>query len=268
MTTLSTGGYSTLDSSIGAFGAGVQWVSVMFMIAGALPFLLYVRALRGDWALLADSQVQVMLGVAMVFTTAITWWLFLTEGFSLPDALLLSAVNVVSIMTTTGFVAGDYSEWGGFAIVLIFFLMFAGGCTGSTAGAIKIFRFRVMWVVLQDHLHRRFQPHAVRSIQYEGRVLNSDIIEGVMSFILVYGLSAGIGAAALAGLGLDWTTSLSGAVTALGNVGPGVGPVIGPATNFKSLPDAAKWILSFLMLLGRLELFTVLVLFVPRFWRG
>ena len=150
----------------------------------------------------------------------------------------------------------------------MFYLTFVGGCTGSTAGAIKIFRFRVMAIVLGDYLLQRFYPHGVSKRSYDGKPLDEDVVEGVLAFMVVYATSVGVIALGLAALDLDWITSLSGAATAVGNVGPGLGPVIGPSGNFSSLPDAAKWLLSFGMLLGRLELFTVLVLLVPTFWRS
>jgi trk system potassium uptake protein TrkH len=146
--------------------------------------------------------------------------------------------------------------------------MFVGGCTGSTSGAIKIFRFRVLLIVLQDHLQRRFMPHLIGQRTYDGKPLSVDVVEGVMAFLAVYFLTVALAALALGAFGLDWITALSGAVQAIGNVGPGLGETIGPAGNFSSLPDAAKWILALMMLLGRLELFTVLVLLTPRFWRG
>jgi trk system potassium uptake protein TrkH len=150
---------------------------------------------------------------------------------------------------------------------VFFYLMFIGGCTGSTSGAIKIFRFRVLLIVLAEHTYRRFRPHALVRRVYDGRPLTGDVVEGVMAFLALYFLTVALIAVALAALGLDWLTALSGSVQAMGNIGPGLGPIIGPAGNFASLPDAAKWMLALGMLLGRLELFTVLVLLVPAFWR-
>jgi trk system potassium uptake protein len=146
--------------------------------------------------------------------------------------------------------------------------MFIGGCTGSTSGGIKVFRFRVLFIVLRGYVFRRFMPHTVIDRSYDGRALSVDGVEGVMAFLAVYFLTIAVAALALGSFGLDWLTALSGAVQAIGNVGPGLGPIIGPAGNFASLPDGPKWILAFAMLLGRLELFTVLVLLTPGFWRG
>ena len=268
MATLATGGFSTRDLSFIDYSVSAQWVGTVFMIVGALPFLLYVRAVRGDWAILRDRQTQIMLLLLTAAVVALALWMHLHGGRPLAEALRLAAFNATSVMTTTGFASDDFNLWGSFAIGVFFYLMFIGGCTGSTSGAIKVFRFRVLFIVLRSYLSRRFMPHAVAHPSYDGKELSGDVVEGVMAFLAVYFLTVAIAALALGAFGLDWLTALSGAVQAIGNVGPGLGPIIGPAGNFASLPDGAKWILAFAMLLGRLELFTVLVLMTPGFWRG
>jgi trk system potassium uptake protein len=209
-----------------------------------------------------------MLAILFVSVLALCVWLGVKSHLSLYEELLPVLFNVTSIMTTTGFASTDYTLWGSFAIGVFFYLTFIGGCAGSTAGAIKIFRFRIMMVALGDLLVRRFYPHAVGFRSYDGRYLPEDVLESVIAFMFVYAAAVGAIALGLAAVDLDWVTSLSGAATAVGNVGPGLGPIIGPAGNFSSLPDSAKWMLSLGMLLGRLELFTLLVLFVPSFWRN
>jgi trk system potassium uptake protein TrkH len=269
MATISTGGYSSHDSSFAYFNsARLEWLGTLFMLSGALPFVLYIRAGRGDWALLRDQQVKAFLLVILVATLVLTIWLMVRQATPVLDALRLAAFNVTSIITTTGFASADYNIWGVLALGVFFYLTFVGGCTGSTAGAIKIFRFRVMAIVLADHLFRRFSPHAVSRRSYDGRPLDDDVVEGVLAFAVVYAASVAVLALCLGAMDLDWITCLSGAATALGNVGPGLGPIIGPVGNFAPLPDGAKWLLAFGMLLGRLELFTILVLLTPRFWRG
>jgi trk system potassium uptake protein TrkH len=268
MTTLSTAGYSTSDSSFAAFSPAAQWVGVTFMIAGAVPFLLYVRAARGDWSVLRDRQVRVMLLVLLLATVVITAWLRLTVDRPLAEAFRAAAFNVTSVMTTTGFASEDYGLWGPLPVGIFFYLMFVGGCAGSTSGAIKIFRFRVLLIVLGEYTYRRFLPHMMAQRTYDGRPLTNDMVEGVMAFLALYFLTVAVIALACAAFGLDWLTAISGSIQAVGNVGPGLGPEIGPAGNFAGLPDGAKWVLAFGMLLGRLELFTVLVLLTPRFWRG
>jgi trk system potassium uptake protein TrkH len=268
MATLSTAGYSTRDASFAGYPASVQWVGVAFMIAGALPFLMYVRAVRGDWTILRDRQVHIMVLLLLFAVIVITLWLHWDGDRPLDDAIRLAAFNVTSIMTTTGFASDDFALWGTLPVGVFFYLMIIGGCSGSTSGAIKVFRFRVLFIVLRGHLLRRFMPHAVVQRRYDDKSLSNDVVEGVMAFLAVYFLTIAVAALTLGGFGLDWLTALSGAVQAIGNVGPGLGPIIGPAGNFASLPDGAKWILALAMLLGRLELFTVLVLLTPGFWRG
>ena len=268
MTTISTGGYSSHDLSFAYFASPtLEWLGTLFMASGALPFVLYVRASRGDLALLRDQQVWAFAFAVLASTVILTVWLAARQEMPLLEALRLAAFNATSVITTTGFASADYNLWGGFALAVFFYLTFVGGCTGSTSGAIKIFRFRVMAIVLGDYLYRRFSPHAVSRRSYDGRPLDDDVIEGVLAFAVVYALSVAVIAVGLGALDLDLVTSLSGAATAVGNVGPGLGPIIGPVGNFATLPDAAKWLLAFGMLLGRLELFTVLVLLTPRFWR-
>jgi trk system potassium uptake protein TrkH len=174
---------------------------------------------------------------------------------------------VTSIVTTTGFALGDYSLWGNFALMLFFYLGFIGGCSGSTAGGIKIFRFQVAYILLKANLNQLIHPRAVIKQQYNGHRLDEEIVRSILTFSFFFGFTVGLIALALSLLGLDWMTALTGAASTVSGVGPGLGETIGPAGNFASLPDAAKWILCVGMLLGRLEIITVLVLCMPAFWR-
>jgi trk system potassium uptake protein TrkH len=270
MTTIATGGYSTRDASIGAFGSpAIEYIAIVFMILGSLPFVLYIQATNGQFLPLArDIQVRWFLAILAAFTIAIAVWLAFDDGYEAHYSLRLAAFNVVSLVTTTGFASADYSLWGTFPIAALFFLMCVGGCTGSTTGGIKIFRFTVLYAVASNQLARLVRPHGVFVPTFNKRPLSEAAAIGVMAFISMFGLCFALIAIALSALGLDYLTAMSGALTALANVGPGLGPLIGPAGSFSGLPDSAKWLLSFAMLIGRLELFTVLVLLTPRFWRG
>jgi len=270
MTTIATGGYSTRDASIGAFGSpAIEYIAIVFMILGSLPFVLYIQATNGEFLPLArDIQVRWFLAILAAFTIAIAVWLAFDDGYEAHYSLRLAAFNVVSLVTTTGFASADYSLWGTFPIAALFFLMCVGGCTGSTTGGIKIFRFTVLYAVASNQLARLVRPHGVFVPTFNKRPLSEAAAIGVMAFISMFGLCFALIAIALSALGLDYLTAMSGALTALANVGPGLGPLIGPAGSFSGLPDSAKWLLSFAMLIGRLELFTVLVLLTPRFWRG
>lgn len=270
MATLSTGGFSTSDSSLAHFdSAWIDLIATLFMLAGALPFVLYVQALRGEPAALwRDPQVRALLAAVAVVVGALVAWLWLHQGMQPFLALRLVALNVVSVVTTTGFASTDYTLWGGFAVLAFFFLTFAGGCTGSTSGGIKMFRLLVGAILLAAQIRRLAHPNTVFVRRFGGRPLGEDVIVSVAVFIFLYVAVVALLSAALSLQGLDFVTAASGAATAVSNVGPGLGPIIGPAGNFQPLPDGAKWLLSLGMLLGRLEFFTLLVLLTPAFWRN
>lgn len=270
MTTLSTGGYSTSDSSMGYFtNPFIHWVSTIFMLLGGLPFVLFVKFLKGNHkALLEDTQVVSLVHFMLVIWAVFSLWLFANSSYSFFESLTLVAFNTTSVVTTTGYALTDYTLWGGFSATLFFFLTFIGGCSGSTAGGIKIFRFEIGARLLLIQLKQLAHPRACFVQSYNGQQISSDILRSLIGFSFFFGLLISVLTLLLSLLGLDLITSLSGAATAVANVGPGLGEIIGPAGNFTSLPDAAKWLLSFGMLMGRLEVITVLVLFTPQFWKG
>ena len=270
MAAISTGGFSTSDSSIGHFASpAIEWIAIVAMLLGSLPFVLYVRALAGAGGeLFRDSQVQVFLAIVGGFTAVLAVWVHATEPVAPWDAVRIALFNVATIISTTGFANVDYVQWGPFFAAAIMILTFIGGCTGSTAGAIKIFRLQIVWLTMKAQVLHLIHPHAVYPMRFAGRPVSAEVAAAVTAFCFAYVLTVATLTLGLSFVGLDLVTAFSGAATALGNVGPGLGTVIGPAGNFASLPDAAKWMLSAGMLLGRLELFTVLLMVVPRFWRA
>ncbi len=270
MTTIATGGFSTMDGSIGYLdNFGVDVIATLGMIMGGLPFILYLKTVQGNpSALWNDSQVQWFLSIIVGIVLAVTVWLWLSGGHDPIQALRYSAFNVVSIITGTGYATSDYGLWGTFAVPIFFFIMFIGGCAGSTTCGIKIFRFQVLYSAARTQIHQLLQPHGVFIPYYNRRPISDDVIVSVLSFFFVFGLSFALLAIGLGLLGLDFLTAVSSAATAISNVGPALGPIAGPSGTFQSMPDAAKWLLSAGMLLGRLELFTVIVLFTRSFWRG
>jgi trk system potassium uptake protein TrkH len=270
MTTIATGGFSTSDASIGYFGnPTIDGIAIVFMVVGSMPFVLYLRAVRGDLsALLRDSQVRWFLAIVAVAITALATYHGWRNAVPPVEAIRYTAFNAISIMTGTGYATTDFGLWGQFAIPAFFFLMFVGGCAGSTTCGIKIFRFQVLYATAQTQALRLIHPHGVFISYYNGKPIPDAVAESVMSFFFLFVLCFGALALGLGLLGLDFLTAVSGAATAIANVGPGLGETIGPAGTFAPLPDAAKWLLSAGMLLGRLELFTVLVLFAPSFWRS
>jgi len=268
LTTIATGGYSTKDLSFTYFtNPASGWVAITFMVIGALPFVMIIQALRGQPLLLwRDPQVRVLLGFLALVSLTLTVYLGVKMGFPFDDALLKATFNVVSIVTGTGYALGDFTEWGPPVVGIGLLLMFVGGCTGSTTGGIKIFRFLVFFGTVRAHLRRMVRPNRVMSEEYAGTRLTPELSFSVLAFLVVYMGTVGVITVALSFFDLDLVTALSAAATSVGNVGPGLGPIIGPSGNFAPLPDGAKWLLSFAMLIGRLELFTVLVLLDPDFW--
>lgn len=270
MTSIATGGFSTSDQSIGHFKDPViHWFIALFMVLGSLPFVLYLRALRGDvLSFYRDSQVRAFLLILFLAIFATALWLWDNDYYDLEGAVRYATFNVISIMTGTGYATADFGQWGGFVMALMFLLMFIGGCAGSTTCGIKIFRFLVLFATAKVQLKRLMQPNGVFIPYYNKRPIPPTVEESVMGFFFLFIASFAILAAGLGLTGLDFITAISGAAAAIANVGPGLGHIIGPAGTYSSLPDSAKWLLSAGMLLGRLELFTVLVLLSRTFWRG
>ncbi|NWH07184.1 MAG: TrkH family potassium uptake protein [Alphaproteobacteria bacterium] len=270
MATLATGGFSTSDLSFAKFEAhSIHWIATLFMFLGGCPFLLFVQMFqRRPFALLLDPQVQLYFSILFVASLATAIWISAHSSESFIDALRISAFNLTSILTTTGFALGDYTLWGAFPILLVFLFTFTGACSGSTAGGIKVFRFQVIWIAFIAQMRRMIHPHAVVPRQYQGTRLSEEVIGSILMFTTVYLLSVAAISLGLAALGAEFTTAISGAATAVGNVGLGLGATIGPAGNFIALNDAQVWLLSLGMLLGRLELMTVYVLLLPSFWRN
>ncbi|MCG3723659.1 TrkH family potassium uptake protein [Vibrio cincinnatiensis] len=268
-TTLSTGGYSTSDGSMNHFSNGAHWVATLFMFLGGLPFLLFVSALRKRriQELLTDAQVKGFFLLFIITSGVVAVWLTLHNDYSVLDALRVSMFNIVSVVTTTGFGLDDFTAWGALPTTLFAFLMMSGACSGSTSGGIKVFRFQIGFALLNKQMMKLIHPSGVFVQRYNQRPVNEDIVRSVIAFGLTFFITIIVIAGSLSAMGLDPITSISGAITAVANVGPGIGSVIGPSGNFAPLPDAAKWILSLGMLMGRLEILTILVLFFPAFWR-
>tara|TARA_B110000977_G_scaffold199107_2_gene285522 strand:- start:3685 stop:5073 length:1389 start_codon:yes stop_codon:yes gene_type:complete len=270
MTTVATGGFANYDSSFGAFGAGPHYVGSIFMILAALPFVRYVQLISGGGAkpLWADSQIRTFFFVIFSLVFVMTLWLWQTfHGFSelgFREALF----NVVSILTGTGYASADYMQWGPFAVTMFFFIGLIGGCAGSTACSVKIFRYQLLFASIKAQIRRIHSPHGVFTPRYQGRPVGDDILNSVMAFFVAFMVAIGVVGVLLALTGLDFITSISGAAAALANVGPGLGNEIGPAGNYAGLNDAAKWILAMAMLVGRLEIMAVFTIISWHFWRA
>jgi trk system potassium uptake protein TrkH len=269
MSTIATGGFSTYDTSLATFdSATIDLIVYIGMIIGGMPFLLFFHVANGNWRrALRDQQMHWYLGLLALGGIAVTLWLMHSRGFQPLTALRHGAFTVASVMTGTGLTTLDYSDWTGMPVAILFLLTFVGGCAGSTAAGIKVFRFQFLFANALVQIRQLLRPHAVMVPSFNGKPIPKEVLTSVMGFLFVYALGFAVLAMALALLGLDFITALSGAASAISNVGPGLGDTIGPGSTYAPLPDAAKILLAGGMLFGRLEMFTVLVLFLPSFWK-
>ncbi|MCH1542108.1 MAG: TrkH family potassium uptake protein [Alphaproteobacteria bacterium] len=268
MTTIATGGFSTRNDSLGAFGAPVAMVAIFFMLVSAVPFVAYLQLVNRKFdKFVRDEQIRTFFLLALVAAGIMWIYQLAMMGDNAGTALLSAAFNTTSILTGTGYATADYSAWGPFAISMFFILTFIGGCAGSTACGLKIFRLQVVVKAGWRYIRQLTRPNGVFVIRYNGRLLDDDVANSVVAFVLIFILTFVAVATTLSLMGLDPLTALSAAAAAIANVGPGLGPEIGPSGTYAGLPSQAKWVLAFGMLLGRLEFLTVLVLFAPSFWR-
>ena len=268
MTTIATGGFSNYNESIGYFNnIKIEIISMIFIILGSIPFIAYIKFLSGKKNIFyTDTQIKSF--IKIIFYSILILFIYLTifnKSFS--DVSLRSiSFNVISILTGTGYVTQNFDNWGSFPLIYFLILMFIGGCAGSTACGIKIFRVQILYLFLKNQLKKIIYPRGIFIIKYDNNNVNEKFMASIIAFIYLYIIIFFIITAMLTLSGLDFTTSISGAATSISNVGPGLGELIGPNGNFSQLPDFSKWVLSFGMILGRLELFAILVLFLPSFW--
>ncbi len=270
MSSLATGGLSTKNASIGHYqSAPIEIVAIIFMLLGALPFVLYVKFVRGDsGAIFRDSQVRAFFKLFTLCVAALTLYMVLNDKFYFLDALRKSAFMVTTLITTTGYASGDYTAWGPFVIGMAFFLTFLGSCSGSTSGGIKVFRLQILWKMMQQQLNKLMMPHGIFQVRYNMKPVDISLQAAIAGFFFVYIMSWIFFGLALQLAGLDFVTAFTASIASISNVGPGLGEIVGPAGNYASLNNTALSLLCAAMLLGRLEFFTALVLLVPRFWRN
>jgi trk system potassium uptake protein TrkH len=270
MTTIATGGFSTHNESIGYFkNSNIELVATIFIILGSIPFISYLKFIKGDRKIFFyDIQIRGLVYL-FIFSTLIMFLYLLinNENNLLIEKIRIASFNVVSILSGTGYVTNDFSLWGKFPLIFFLFLMFVGGCAGSTACGIKIFRFQLLFLFINNQIKKLIYPNSVFILKYNNKKITDNYMNSVIVFVFAYLFIFVLIAMLLSITGLDFLSAISGAATSISNVGPGLGEVIGPNGNFKSIPEISKWILSFGMLLGRLELFAVLILFFPSFWR-
>jgi trk system potassium uptake protein TrkH len=268
MTTIATGGFSNYNESIGYFNSSyIEISAIIFILLGSLPFIAYIKFINGNKMIFFnDIQIQTFFKVILVSIIILSIYL----AFSNLDTFSFMAIlfNIISILTGTGYVNAQFDNWGSFSLFIFLILMFIGGCAGSTTCGIKIFRIQILYSFIINSLKKIIYPKGIFVLKYDQNPIDNKFISSIISFIYMYLIIFFFITALLSLTGLDFITSISGAATAISNVGPGLGSIIGPNGDFSSLPDASKWILSVGMILGRLELFAILVLFLPSFWRN
>lgn len=266
--TLPTGGFSPKNASVGYYQSGyIDWVILIFMFLAGINFSLHYRLLRGNVRqFFRDPELRVYLCVVAALVLLVFADIYGTIYSSIADALRFAAFQVVSIITTTGFATGDYEKWPPLSQMLLFFCMFAGGMAGSTAGGIKIVRIILLVKHCYQEIFRIIHPHAVSVVKLGNTPVSQTIMRSIWGFFFLFVGIFIVGSIALAALGMDMISALSAMATCLGNVGPGFGS-IGPMDNYALVPPVGKWILIFTMLLGRLEIYTIIVLLMPAFWR-
>ncbi len=270
MTTIATGGFSNYNQSIGYFNSiSIEISSMVFIVLGSLPFIAYIKFLNGDKKIFfSDTQIKSF--IKIIIFSIILLYIYLLFHNKESSQINIRAVffNVISILTGTGYVTGEFDGWGNFPLIFFLTLMFIGGCAGSTTCGIKIFRIQILYLFVKNQLKKIIYPKGIFLIKYDKNTVDDKFMASIISFIFLYLVIFFLITAFLSLSGLDFITSISGAATSISNVGPGLGSVIGPSGNFSTLPEVSKWILSLGMILGRLELFAILVLFLPSFWRN
>ena len=270
MTTIATGGFSNYNQSIGFFeSAKIEYVSIVFIILGSIPFISYIKFLSGNKKIVFKDE-QIKLFFKLIFFSILILFIYLAIVNKSIFEIQLRAItfNVVSILTGTGYVTKEFDQWGNFPLIFFLLLMFIGGCAGSTTCGIKVFRVHMLYFFLKNQLLKIIYPRAIINLKYNNDVVQDKLIASIISFIYLYIIIFFVISALLTLTGLNFITAVSGAASSISNVGPGLGNEIGPNSNYSSLPSASKWILSVGMILGRLEIFAILVIFLPSFWRN
>ena len=270
MTTIATGGFSNYNESIGYFNSlPIEIASMIFITLGSLPFIAYIKFLNGNKKIFI-SDVQIKSFIKIIILSIIILFIYsLFQDRDISEIDIRSIFfNVISILTGTGYVTGEFDHWGNFPLIFFLILMFIGGCAGSTTCGIKIFRIQILYLFIINQLKKIIYPRAIIVIKYDDSNVDDKFMASIISFIYLYLIIFFLITTFLSLSGLDFVTAISGAATSISNVGPGLGSTIGPNANFSSLPEMSKWILSLGMILGRLELFAILVLFLPSFWRN
>ena len=269
MTTISTGGFSNKNLSFAYFDShALENISIIFMIFGSLPFVVFIKFIHGQKkSIYTDDQIRLFIFLLISIVFISMFWVKHYLNIEWSYALRLTTFNITSILTGTGYTSANYNHWGGFGLIIILMVMFVGGCAGSTTGGIKIFRFQILFRGVKLQIKKLTQPHAVFLMKFNKKTVTEITYTSIISFFFIYVLLFILSSVILSFLGADFLTALSASASAISNVGPGIGEVIGPNGNYETINEIGKWVLALTMLIGRLEIFTILVLFSKNFWK-
>jgi trk system potassium uptake protein TrkH len=270
MACIATGGFGNYDANFGepSLRGSSEYVGIVFMLLAAMPFIRFVQLVRGDarpiWR---DIQVRAMLRWITYASSAVIAWRLLTTDAAVEPIVRTTVFNLTSILTGTGFGSESVSAWGAFPLMIAFIIGMIGGCSGSSSGAISIFRWQLFGASLRASIRRLYSPNRIAPAQYAGQSLTDEVIQPLMLYFTGYVLVGGISAEAISMTGVDFSSAIFGAWTSLGNVGYGIGPVVNRTGTMVDFNDAATWVMSLDMLLGRLGLLAIFVVLLPKFWR-
>ncbi len=269
MATIATGGFAPMDASFSKYPGAIEYAGIVFMFLGALPYIRYVQLVAGDprpfWR---DSQIRAMARWILGAAVLVTFWRVLNTGAPVEETFRRALFNLLSVMTTTGFGSGDFSTWGGFALVIAFIVGVIGGCSGSSSAALSVFRVQVILAALWAQVRQISSPNRVIPVKYDGRTVDRETLDALILYSTAYILLLGILSVLVTLLGVDSESALFGVWASLGNIGYALGPVTQATATFRDFPEAAKWVMTLAMLLGRVALLAAFVLLMPRFWRA
>ncbi len=268
MATIATGGFAPMDASFSKYPGMIEYAAILFMFLGSLPYIRYVQLVAGDvrpfWQ---DSQIRAMFRWIMLAAVLVAAWRVAETGGPVEETFRRSLFNLMSVMSTTGFFSGDFTAWGGFAILVAFILGIIGGCSGSSSAALSVFRVQVMMAALMAQIRQIQSPNRIVPVKYAGRSVEPETLDALILYSTAYILILGLASVALSLIGLDTQSALFAAWASLGNIGFAYGPMTLATGTFVDFPDAAKWVMIVAMLLGRIALLAAFVVFMPRFWR-
>jgi trk system potassium uptake protein TrkH len=268
MSTMATGGFSTKDSSFIYYNSEyLEWITILFMFLAGISFTMHFRLLRGEFKIFGDNrETRFYALMTLISVSIIGFGLWINGGFSFHDAFRYSAFETISVITTTGFISNNYEVWPDFTVLLLFLMFFTGGCAGSTSGGIKSFRVMILLKNTFREIRQTVHPRGVLPVQIGRKNIEPATIMRILSFVISYVFFFSLGALILTFLGVDFMSAIGASIACLANIGPALGE-FGPIDNYASMPWLGKWTMSLLMMIGRLEVFTVLVLFSKAYWR-